>query len=121
MKPTEFAKRVSPLLNQLSNPIRMAILLSIGDGEACVCHLEAVLRKRQALISQHLTALREAGLILPRRNGRFIYYRLANPALLDLVRSAGRYAKVDLTTSPATTVCSCPDCAHTQPGFIPLS
>jgi hypothetical protein len=68
-----------------------------------------------------LTALRAAGLILPRRDGRFIYYRLANPALVDLVRSAGRLESLELTPSTATAVCTCPNCADEKPGYIPLS
>jgi DNA-binding transcriptional ArsR family regulator len=121
MNPLEFAGKVSPLLDHLSNPFRLAILLSIGDGEACVCHLEAVLKKRQAYISQHLAGLREAGMLLSRREGRFVYYRLADPAWLDLIRTAGRLAGADLTPPKATVKCLCPDCSDSKPGFIPLN
>ena len=46
---------------------RLEILLGIGAGEACVCHLEAMFGLRQATLSQHLMALREAGVVTDRR------------------------------------------------------
>ena len=61
-KSTNIAK-VSDLLQVISPEPCLEILLAIGAGEACVCHLEAVLGYRQAYISQQLMALREAGLL----------------------------------------------------------
>ena len=60
-------------LRAISQPVRLEILLAIGTGEACVCHLEAVIGQRQAYISQQLMALREAGIVKSRRDGRNIY------------------------------------------------
>jgi ArsR family transcriptional regulator len=115
------AERIASILSVISPSPRLAILLAIGDGEACVCHLEAVLGKRQAYISQHLMALRQAEILLDRRDGRFIYYRIANPALLDLIRDAGQLAGVEITTPVSAAMCECPHCAEKQPGFVPLS
>jgi DNA-binding transcriptional ArsR family regulator len=112
MKTRNNVERISKVLEEISAPMRMAILLSIGNGEACVCHLEAILGKRQAYISQHLMALREAGLITSRREGHFVFYRLANPAVLDLIRDAGRLVGADITTPVLTAVCECPPCAQ---------
>ncbi len=114
------ADQIAAILKTISPPTRLAILLAIGDGEACVCHLEAMLGKRQAYISQHLMALRQADVLLDRREGRFIYYRIANPALLDLVRSAGRLAEVEIDAPTVVTVCECPHCAEQKPGYLPL-
>jgi DNA-binding transcriptional ArsR family regulator len=106
---------IAELLQIISQPARLQILLTIGDGEACVCHLEAVLGWRQAYISQHLMALREAGLVTDRRQGRFIHYRLRDPRLLDLVRQAarlrGEQAEIDLSSIPSADRCQCPKCA----------
>ena len=62
------------LLESFSPLARLEILLLIGAGEACVCHLETRLGYRQAYISQHLMALRQAGLLASRRNGKYIFY-----------------------------------------------
>ena len=115
------AQKISALLEQIASPARLAILVSISNGEACVCHLESVLNKRQAYISQHLMALRQAGIITSHRDGRFVYYRLADPALLDLIRDAGRLAGVDITPPIPIVTCFCPNCADSKPAFIPLS
>lgn len=113
--------RIAAILKTISPAARLAILLAIGEGEACVCHLEAVLGKRQAYISQHLMALRQAEILLDRRDGRFVYYRIADPALLDLVRSAAKLAGVESSTPLPGVMCVCPHCAETQPGYLPLS
>jgi ArsR family transcriptional regulator len=115
------AEKISAILQEIASPARLVILLSIGESEACVCHLESVLNKRQAYISQHLMALRNAGIITSRRDGRFVYYRLADPALLDLIRSAARLAAVDIVSPTPTVTCSCPNCSDSRPALIPLS
>ncbi len=106
---------IAKTLKTIATPTRLAILLGIGEGEACVCHLEALLGKRQAYISQHLMALRQAEILLDRREGRFIYYRIANPDLLDLVRDAGRLVGVVVASPPAATSCACPHCTEEIP------
>ena len=52
-------QRVSLLMQSIDQPARLQILLAIGEGETCVCHLEATFGWRQAYLSQHLMALRE--------------------------------------------------------------
>ncbi len=113
--------QIAKLLNAISPPARLEILQSLGLEEACVCHVEAELGIRQAAISQHLMALREAGLIKARRDGRFMYYSLVDPALLDLIRLAARIvgvaAEIPLSTQTATMEkCRCPNCAALAAG-----
>jgi len=117
MKLLKSAEQIAAILKTISPSTRLAILLAIGEGEACVCHLEAVLGKRQAYISQHLMALRQADILLDRRDGRFVYYSIADPALLDLVRDAGQLVGVEIEMPPVTTTCECPYCAEQQPGY----
>ena len=121
MKIPTIAEKISQLLQEIAAPSRIAILLALGENESCVCHLEVVLGKRQAYISQHLMALRNANIIATRREGRFIYYRLANPDLLNLIRDAGRIVNVDITPPSSAATCSCPNCSDSRPGLIQLS
>lgn len=118
ISPLKTAEQIAHILKTISPSPRLAILLAIGDGEACVCHLEVILRKRQAYISQHLMALRQAEILLDRRDGRFIYYRVANPALLDLIHDAGRLAGVEIITPVSAAECECPHCAKRKPGHL---
>ena len=112
----DLAKEIAFLLRVLGQPERLSILLVIGNGEACVCHLEATLGLRQAYISQHLMALRQAGIVTARRDGRNIFYRLETPDLLDLIRQTGRLAglpETELLFPAHPTVlgnCPCPHC-----------
>ncbi len=57
-----------------------ATLLIAEQGELCVCELMCALGESQPKVSRHLAQLRAAGLLLDRRQGQWVYYRL-NPAL----------------------------------------
>ena len=116
MKNRAFTTRAAALFRQLGKPFRLRILLAIGEGEVCVCHLETVLGKRQAYISQHLMALRKAGLLKTRREGKYIFYRLSDPGLFSLVQQAGRVAGMAEEAIPEigqpeiVPDCCCPHC-----------
>jgi ArsR family transcriptional regulator len=109
-------KLISRLLESISKPARIQILLAIGEDEACVCHLEAVLGYRQAYISQQLMALREVNILETRRDGRFVFYRLCDKRILELIQEAGAIAGVPaediqpVIRIERTTNCSCPSC-----------
>ncbi len=105
---------IGALFQTLSVTPRLDILLAIGEGEACVCHLEAALGYRQAFISQHLMALREACLLETRRDGRFIYYRLADRRILEVLALVGEMLGQPIDPQlgkPAS--CECPHCTAT--------
>jgi DNA-binding transcriptional ArsR family regulator len=101
---------VSELLQTIGPVHRLQILSAIGRGEPCVCHLEAAFDWRQAYLSQHLMALREAGVVIAARKGRNVHYRLADPRLLGLIRLSAELRGVALPKLPARRRCSCPDC-----------
>jgi len=63
-----------------------ATLLICREGELCVCELVCALSDSQPKISRHLALLRSGGLLLDRRQGQWVYYRL-NPHLPDWVRT----------------------------------
>ena len=111
------ADSLAELFRILGQPVRVQILLVIGQGEACVCHLEAYLGLRQAAISQHLMVLRDAGLVTSVRDGRNIFYRLVRPELLEVVRQAARISGIPLEAleaAAAAPVLACP-CPHCNP------
>jgi DNA-binding transcriptional ArsR family regulator len=116
MKTTRFEKKAGKLFSVMGNPFRIKILLSIGKGEACVCHLEALFGKRQAYISQHLMALRKEGLLETRREGKYIFYRLTDLDTIDLIRKAGELAGLEEDQVPelvgpdVVPKCPCPKC-----------
>lgn len=101
---------LSNLFQAIGQPTRLQILLAIGAEETCVCHLEATFGWRQAYISQHLKALREAGLVLDRRDGRFIFYCLANPAILEILCQFAQTQGIDIPGTLSPQDCDCPKC-----------
>jgi ArsR family transcriptional regulator len=115
-------REASGLLKALSHPVRLQILQVLAEhGEACVCHLECALGRRQAYISQQLSRLRETGIVVDRREGLNVFYRLADPAIPPLLKAirlaaaeTGRRQGRNLSFefSPAVNAtCSCPQCA----------
>jgi DNA-binding transcriptional ArsR family regulator len=107
---------VASLLETISPLTRLQILLAIGTGEACVCHLETGLGLRQAYISQHLMALRKADILQDRREGRYIFYRLKDSSLLDLITVSATLSGISAETISAlintriNPSCECPQC-----------
>lgn len=72
------ATRASNFLKAISHEGRLMILCHLVSGEKSVTELEDLLSARQAAVSQQLSRLRLEGLVMPRREGKAIYYRLAD-------------------------------------------
>lgn len=66
------------------NRVRMMLLIA-HEGELCVCELTCALNESQPKVSRHLAQLRNCGLLMDRRQGQWVYYRL-HPDLPDWVR-----------------------------------
>jgi ArsR family transcriptional regulator len=69
------------LLKAFADPVRLRLLnLLSGDREeVCVCHLHGALELSQPTVSRHLAYLRRHGLVVGRKEGLWVYYRLARP------------------------------------------
>ncbi|MDF1716728.1 MAG: metalloregulator ArsR/SmtB family transcription factor [Sulfitobacter sp.] len=77
-KIVENATDASNFLKAISHEGRMMILCHLVTGEKSVTELEELLSARQAAVSQQLSRLRLEGLVVPRREGKAIFYRLAD-------------------------------------------
>ncbi len=73
------------VFNALAHPSRLEILDLLRDGEACVCHIQAMLDLRQAYISQHLNVLRHAGLVSSRKDGQRVYYHISDAYVFEII------------------------------------
>lgn len=76
-KMVDNATAASNFLKAISHEGRLMILCHLVSGEKSVTELEELLSARQAAVSQQLSRLRLEGLVIPRREGKAIYYRLA--------------------------------------------
>jgi ArsR family transcriptional regulator len=71
-------------LKAFADPVRLRLLsLLSNDREVCVCHLHVALALPQPTVSRHLAYLRRCGILAARKEGQWVYYRLARsrPAL----------------------------------------
>jgi DNA-binding transcriptional ArsR family regulator len=72
-------------LRLLGNEDRLLLLCQLAQGEMCVGELEAALDIRQPTLSQQLGVLRTEGVVHTRRDGKNIYYSIADARLLDVM------------------------------------
>jgi DNA-binding transcriptional ArsR family regulator len=79
------ARKASRFLKALSHETRLLILCLLTDGEKTVGEIEEILDLPQAVVSQQLARLRQDQLVVTRRDGRQVYYRLANEQVIAVM------------------------------------
>ncbi|WP_127145874.1 ArsR/SmtB family transcription factor [Pelagibacterium montanilacus] len=79
--------QASALLKKLSNPDRLMVVCTLVNGERSVRDLEDLLAIRQPGLSQQLSELRSAGIVKHRKEGRQVYYSLADPRARAVVET----------------------------------
>lgn len=94
------------MIRLLADPVRARIVELLADGALCTCHLVAELDAKQPLVSHHLRALREAGVVEREPYGRFTYYRLVPEAIDAAADTLTRVA--DRARASAGTRRECP-------------
>jgi len=73
------------VLKLLANPERLLLLCQLSQGEMCVSDLEQALDIHQPTLSQQLGVLRGDGVVQTRREGKNIFYSVADPAVLQIL------------------------------------
>ena len=69
----------------LGDATRLKILKIIADEELCSCEVQAALELTQPTTSHHLGILERAGLLSSRRNGKWVFYKIANAQVKNLI------------------------------------
>lgn len=80
-------RRTARLFHALSDETRLKILSRLRNGERCVCELMDAVDAAQSRLSFHLKALKDAGIVTDRREGRWNYYAIAPDAREDLTEA----------------------------------
>jgi len=120
MLATRSSIRIGQLFKVIGDPFRVRLLLALAKQEACVCHLECLLGKRQAYISQHLMCLREAGILAARREGKYIFYKIKNRKILGMIDRAAEIAGMTpdelkpRAKESYLSSCECPQCGNSK-------
>ena len=85
----EAMRDVTSLGQAIADPTRVRIITALRKGELCVCELVDALQISQSTLSTHLQVLRQTGFVNTRKEGRWIYYSLADQKvpLIDAIFS----------------------------------
>jgi ArsR family transcriptional regulator, arsenate/arsenite/antimonite-responsive transcriptional repressor len=67
------------LFKAFADPVRLRLLNLLTEGEVCVCHLHEAMELPQSTVSRHLAYLRKRRLVVGRKEGLWVHYRLAKP------------------------------------------
>ncbi len=95
------ASSVERLFKVLGDENRLRILQALEQGERSVSEILEKTGLPQTLASFHLRTLREAGVVTTERKGPFIFYRLADPSLPNLLEACSNYAATLREARPA--------------------
>lgn len=83
-------KATARVFRDLGHPVRLGILCVLArEGRQCVCRMLPELAIPQPTLSRHLAILRGHGLIEDEREGAMVFYQIAQPAVLEVMRAAG--------------------------------
>ncbi|MCG6895425.1 MAG: metalloregulator ArsR/SmtB family transcription factor [Desulfobacteraceae bacterium] len=83
----ENVQTVSALLKSISHPIRLRILCQLQDGEKSVGDIRSAVETTAGNISQHLSILRNQGVVQSRRDANYIYNRISDHRVEELVNT----------------------------------
>ena len=70
------------VLKAMAHPSRLMIIDALANGERCVCELQKVVGADMSTVSKHLTVMKAAGLVVDRKVGLQVFYRLRCPCIL---------------------------------------
>ena len=84
----------------LADESRLRVLMALGGGELCVCQIVAMLGLAPSTVSKHVYLLRQAGLVEARKDGRWVYYRLAGSGADKAAREAVRWVQRHMADDP---------------------
>jgi ArsR family transcriptional regulator len=80
-------------LAALGSEYRMRIVELLATGERCVCEITPYFPTAFSVVSHHLSVLEQAGIIVSRRDGRWMRYRLTDDSVLELLNDARQQAR----------------------------
>jgi DNA-binding transcriptional ArsR family regulator len=95
------AKELAKIFSLLAHPDRVRIIEELGAGEKDVNSLQAVLGVSHSRTSQNLAVLRTSRIVTERRDGRHVFYRLAQPELAGWILEGLRFIEGDAQASEA--------------------
>jgi len=79
-------KKEAEVFKALGHPTRLWIVMQLADGtEHCVCEFVEAVGADFSTISQHLTVLKQAGIIIDDKRGKQVFYQLTCPCIINMI------------------------------------
>ena len=75
------------VLKSLADPTRLKIIYLLKNGELCVCEILEAMDRSQSTISHHLNMMKKENILLTRKEGKWIYYRLADENIIEILEN----------------------------------
>ncbi len=85
--------KIANISRILGDPVRIKILLALSQRELCVCDLASLLGMTQSAVSHQLRLLRNTNLVKYRKEGKSVYYSLADKHVMKLIEMEVEHAK----------------------------
>ena len=93
-------RKIIEIARALSDENRVRALMLLNEGELCVCQIIEMLGLAPSTVSKHMSILKQADLVQGRKEGRWIYYRLAGSEAGAEVKQALKWVRPNLMDSP---------------------
>jgi DNA-binding transcriptional ArsR family regulator len=87
------AQQMADFFAVLSDPHRLRLISALAERELCVCDLAIAMKMSDSAVSHQLRILRSARLVTYRKEGRNVYYRLADAHIVNLYREVADHLK----------------------------
>lgn len=93
LKPGHTLQRLGEFYKTLGDPTRLKIITALAEAELCVCDIACLTGMSESAISHQLRVLRAARLVSYRREGRIVFYSLADEHVADVIAQGLRHAE----------------------------
>lgn len=88
---TDQAQQMAEIFSALGDPHRLKLLSALAYQELCVCDLAAAVKMGESAVSHQLRVLRSQGIVKYRRQGRNVYYSLADNCIMAVYREVAAH------------------------------
>ena len=103
--------RVARVMKAAAQPIRLAILHGLRDGQQCVGEITRLVGAQRSNVSRHLAVLTNAGVLTSRRQGLMVFYSLKTPCILRIFECVGEVIESDRIAAAAKPCAANPSIA----------
>ena len=98
--PGDSMREFMAITKALADETRVRVLLALQRGELCVCQIVELTGLATSTMSKHMSILKQARLVESRKEGRWMYYRLADAEVPELVRRTVEWVADSLARDP---------------------